>query len=643
MNANPIRRVVSMLQSMQKKVEKESEEEEALFAKFECSCETSTKELTASVADEKQQIDDLSTAIETDSAQKKQVDEELVRHKAERDEANKVVAEATSLRKKENKDFESESADLKANLEAMKKAIAAIEKGTSSAFLQTTDGAALLKAVSGAADDDKETITDFFQQGSQGAGSDEIVGILKTMVEEMAERLADIEKAEAEAVANFEALSSAKSKEIAAATEAIEEKTARTGELAVKIATDSNDLKSVQGALAADESYLEELTKDCAEKKKLYEEAKQTRADEIVAIADTIKILNSDDALELFKKSLPSTSLLQVQVTSKELRTAALEALEGHKGSVNLDLIALALRGKKKGMEEVTGMIDGMMNQLHNEQKDDDAKKTYCSDEIDKVEDHIKEVKIQIASVKAHIADDEDAIQTYKTQIHELTKSMKELDKAVAAATEQRKAEHQAYVDEAAQNQAALELLEFAKNRLNKFYNPEQYKEPEPEQLSEEERVEQAYSFVQTSHSKQNSNGVMHLLDMLRNDLKLEMNENKMEEEQAQKAYEKLSSDATAKRSASAESLADKESALAAAEGELLDLKVELKETNGDHMEAKQTESNLHAECDFLIANFEARKQARDDELEALDKAKAVLAGADYSFVQVSEVKFLSK
>merc|ERR1719399_712819 len=36
---------------------------------------------------------------------------------------------------------------------------------------------------------------------------------------------------------------------------------------------------------------------------------------------------------------------------------------------------------------------------------------------------------------------------------------------------------------------AAKELLGFAKNRLNKFYNPKLYKAPPKRQLSEEERI----------------------------------------------------------------------------------------------------------------------------------------------------------
>merc|ERR1719238_739544 len=45
----------------------------------------------------------------------------------------------------------------------------------------------------------------------------------------------------------------------------------------------------------------------------------------------------------------------------------------------------------------------------------------------------------------------------------------------------------------------------------------------------------------------------------------------------------------------------------------------------------------LHNNCDFLEKNYDVRKTARGNEIDALGKAKAVLSGADYSFIQLSE------
>merc|ERR1719502_1189256 len=117
----------------------------------------------------------------------------------------------------------------------------------------------------------------------------------------------------------------AKEKEVAAATKAIEEKTARLGETAVKIAESKNDLEDTSEGLAEDKKFLADLQKNCALKTKEWEAYQKTMGEEILAIADCIKMLNDDDALDLFKKTLPSASaFMQVGVTAKELRSQAL-------------------------------------------------------------------------------------------------------------------------------------------------------------------------------------------------------------------------------------------------------------------------------------------------------------------------------
>merc|ERR1719310_2512207 len=94
----------------------------------------------------------------------------------------------------------------------------------------------------------------------------------------------------------------------------IEEKLKRIGELGVEIAMMKNDLEDTQEGLAQDKKFLGDLDKNCELKKQEWDAYKKMEAQEMVALADTIKILNSDDALELFKKTLPSaSSFMQMQ------------------------------------------------------------------------------------------------------------------------------------------------------------------------------------------------------------------------------------------------------------------------------------------------------------------------------------------
>merc|ERR1740138_1126189 len=187
---NPIRRVVTMLQSMQTKVEAEGEKEEALFEKFMCYCKNGKGALETSIESAKSKNDQLKSSIEETDAALKQAKSDLKEAQTSRAEAKAAVAKATALRQKEAAAYAKESGDFKTNIAAMKKATAAIEKGASGAFLQTST-ASILKQLSITVDIssmDREMLTSFLTQGSQDGyapQSGQITGILKQMTDTM--------------------------------------------------------------------------------------------------------------------------------------------------------------------------------------------------------------------------------------------------------------------------------------------------------------------------------------------------------------------------------------------------------------------------------------------------------------------------
>merc|ERR1719161_2532054 len=121
------------------------------------------------------------------------------------------------------------------------------------------------------------------------------------MGDEMSAALAEATKNEKAAIKSYDELVAAKKKEIAACTKAIEEKTVRVGELKVSIVEMKADLSDAEEALIEDKKFLEDLEKNCATAQEDWDKVCKVRAEEMVALADTIKMLNDDDALELFK------------------------------------------------------------------------------------------------------------------------------------------------------------------------------------------------------------------------------------------------------------------------------------------------------------------------------------------------------
>merc|ERR1740138_262101 len=322
------------------------------------------------------------------------------------------------------------------------------------------------------------------------------------------------------------------------------------------------------------------------------------------------------------------------------------------------------------GFGKIIKMIDNLVVELKAEQGVDTDKKSYWEAEFDKAEDKKKGLELDISDLGKAIEDAEESISAIASEIKALTKGIKELDKSVSEATETRKAEHDDYVESLAANTAAKDLLAFAKNRLNKFYNPKLYKAPPKRQLSEEDQitVNMGGTLAPTAapggiagtgiglsqvgvapppppeanlaykKSGEESGGVIAMIDLLVADIDKENQIMEVEEKDAQKDYESFMSDASDKRATDSKAITDKEAAKAETETELQSNTDSKKSKQLEAMETAKYIAGLHEECDWLLKYYEARKSARTGEIEGLGKAKAVLSGADYSLVQTASM-----
>merc|ERR1719394_2118771 len=124
------------------------------------------------------------------------------------------------------------------------------------------------------------------------------------------------------------------------------------------------------------------------------------------------------------------------------------------------------------------------------------------------------------------------------------------------------------------------------------------------------------------------------MIDLLVQDLHEEMTESTAAEKDAQADYEQLMADSAAKRASDSALLTEKTANKASMEADLQAHKDSHASLTNDLGATLKYIASLHAECDWLLKFFEIRKEARASEIDALGKAKAVLSGADYSFVQ---------
>merc|ERR1719254_142917 len=287
-----------------------------------------------------------------------------------------------------------------------------------------------------------------------------------------------------------------------------------------------------------------------------------------------------------------------------------------------------------------------------------------------------KSLEFTLEKTETSIGKTESGIAQATEDIASLTAAIKALDESVASATELRKKENEEYKDLIASDSAAKELLDIAKNRLNKFYNPSLYKPPAKTELSAESRIVDNMGnpdgivtttqpggiantgvtvFAQVAAHRQSgevapapppetwgayakkggeSTGVIAMIDLLIKDLDTEMTEAETDEKESQKDYESMMAESAKKRAEDSKSLADKEKLKADLEVDLTELKRTKLATFKELQATMKYIASLHAECDWPVQFFEVRKEARNGEMKSLTDAKAVLSGADYALVQ---------
>lgn len=518
LGVNPIRKIVGMLQDMQKELEHEAENEAELFEKAMCTCENGEKSLSSVIETSSAEMERLTSKIQEDTATQGQLTEELKSHTATKAQSEADLTKATEVRNKESATFSKTKKSTTFSIGSLDKAIPQLSGAASaSAFMQDSSSDApklrrVIEITHYLTPDKREKVLNFLDAGlgedqdqkEPSAGVAEIVGILKSMRDEMAKDMSEADAAEKEAALGFGQLQDAKEAEIKAAAEAIVAKEKRQGALALSLVNDKNSLDDATDENSDATKYLATLKEQCMTKMKERDMRQKMRTDEIAAISEAVKILNDDDALEVFKKAVPSALLEQKQSfdafliqTKTGAKAGALRLgkaksliskLEKKHPSTQMKLLLLTVSGEEKALEKedpaagaahyegaakvVDGMIDNMVHVLHDEDVEDEHKKDWCSNETEVTENLNKEKQSLVEKLKADLASMADALDQTNTDIKTLEEAIAALDKEVHEATEQRKSEHSEFVNTFATMDTARRLIEKAATRLEKFYSP---------------------------------------------------------------------------------------------------------------------------------------------------------------------------
>merc|ERR1719159_1732539 len=294
-----------------------------MYEKFMCFCDSNIAQTTKEIDDGTELVGQLESEIKGLTGANAQIDSELAELESEIAENQKSVEEQAGVRKEEAAKFAEESTETKNSIAAIDKALPALKKGVSFQQQQVLLGALAPLARGTVHEQEITSLLQATDAAGSGSSTDTIIGILEQMVENFKGNLKEMIQDEEDAIAKFNQLISSKNLEISTAgkeKDSMKEQHAANANAASQA---KMELIKAENALKTNTDRLVDLKKNCADKTKEYDAATKGRQLELEAIGAAIKILNDDDALDLFKKTMPSPSLVQETKDSKDADPAA--------------------------------------------------------------------------------------------------------------------------------------------------------------------------------------------------------------------------------------------------------------------------------------------------------------------------------
>jgi len=489
---------------------------------------------------------------------------------------------------------------------------------------------------------ERKQVTSFIQnlapdtRQSYAPQSGQIFGILTQMKETFETNLASAQKEELASQKAYEELKAAKEEEIKAGKAQLASKKQELADTDEKLGEVKEDMEDTKKTMEADQEYLAKLKEKCSITDAEWEERQKTRQLEMEAVSKALAILSNDDAHDVFTKTFQPSFLTKAATMQSERRTQASKLLAAvAKKFQHPRLATLAVRVRLDAFTKVKKAIDDMIADLLKEKEDEIKHKDFCVEEFNTNELETEKKERMKIDLTATIEDLEMTIKQLTDAIAKLKAEVAELQVQLKRAGEDREKQNKQFQQTVADQRTSQKLLQGALEVLKGFYEP---KAKEQEALMQQEPAGPPPPPGFSEYKKNAAApGVMSEIQQIINDAKAMEAEAIKDEEDAQKSYEDFVVETNNSIDAKSRDIVNKSEEKAKREAELVEAQKEKDQVMLELEQLANYKAELHASCDFVLKNFEIRQTARDEEIEALKQAKAILSGAKFStFLQAA-------
>jgi len=652
-DVRPTTKVVNMLKDMQETLEQEKEEDEDAYEDLKCWCKENDKGKKDSVKASEAKIAELGNEAAELDATTKTLASEMEALTIEVRKATSALDKARVLYGNKMDELQADQNTLNKDIEAVEAAEVVVGGGKLFLLQAPQKLKELAVAVQEATNRraslldntltfrDRERLDAFFkdpvhfasliQQKDPSLMGSELGGMFKAMEEDFETDLKTVEKEMADEKMSFEELMASKKQEIKAGEESIEAKRVSRVEKRQRMMEVNFAKEKEQKSIKAAQEFLQLVEERCSASDKDWEERSVTRQQEIESVGEAIKVLDSEESHAMFSSTY---SFIQEAASDSRLKRASELLVSAGRNANDARLISLAAAGGIKGMEKVKEAIDNMTADLKKEYQDDLKQKDFCvaafRDNDAKVADATSDKDKHSSKVDVLTSE----LSEIASEISELNSKIEHEEKELATAKADYEKKKQEDLKTLADQKASQKILKKAEAKLKSFY----MERPSLAQLPATPGSQVKKGLEEYKTNSQGTAVLQLIATVIQETHAMEGETTRM-----LKSDEKDMADVTEKSNKETDSLNEEldaqKSAKARASSDMAAAKGDLKGANKELADLAAEKADLHESCDFMLKNFDMRKEAREEEIEGLRKAKAILSGeqapkARFSFLQ---------
>jgi len=649
-DVTPIQKVLQMMEEMLTKGKAMKHEEEVEFAKFHEWCDQNRAQLTKSIGDAADQIEQLGADISKGESDAEVLAAEVQDLNKEIDTLEGEAKSATAVRNKEHKVYAAQHLDFTESIDAIAKAISVL-KSRSADVPQSLMQVSRSKLVPAKA---KTVLASFLSlhEGSESGApeanayesqSGGVIDMLEKLKRKFEDQRLLLEKEEMSAKANYENLLQQLTDDIKADNKAADSKTAAKAGRLEDAAQAKGDKAVTEKGKATDEKTLSDTNAECTARSEEYENNQVVRNDEIQAIQKAIEIISSDKVKGTGEDRLPSALLqtpkkrsafaqLRSSGPSPEVRQRAIDYLQAQAkkfGSRYLSVVAAHTEADP--FAKVKKMIKDLITKLMEEANSEADHHGYCTAEM-ATNKQTREIKSsEVEELSSKIESETSTSARLSEEITDLADSLSEIKGKQSEATNLRSAEKASNAKAVSEAKEASHAVEQAIKVLKDFYESQaagaalvqnDAKDMDIESMSQAGK--EPYKGMQAG-----SGGIIGMLEVILSDFARLDTETSEAESQAQRAYDKFMDESAQDTAVKETEKKHKENNRDRADEKLRGYKKELEMTQEELDTAMDYYDKLKTQCVDTGLSYEERVKMREEEIASLQEALKILTGED--------------